>query len=85
MHKFQSHTAIYFGDDPLARLSQLKFKRFFIVTDPFMAKSGAADHAHPPTSERQRATLFFPMLRPTRRQILSWRGRSSCAGLARIA
>ena len=43
MHKFQSHTAIYFGDDPLARLSQLKFKRFFIVTDPFMAKSGAAD------------------------------------------
>ena len=43
MHKFQSHTAIYFGDDPLARLSQLKFKRYFIVTDPFMVKSGAAD------------------------------------------
>lgn len=60
MHKFQSHTAIYFGDDPLARLSQLKFKRFFIVTDPFMAKSGAADHAHPPASERQRTRCFFP-------------------------
>ena len=43
MHKCQSHTAIYFGDDPLARLSQLKFKRYFIVTDPFMVKSGAAD------------------------------------------
>lgn len=85
MHKFQSHTAIYFGDDPLARLSQLKFKRFFIVTDPFMAKSGAADMLSSAGFRTAANTLFFPMLRPTRRQILSWRGRSSCAGLARIA
>jgi len=41
MESFNTKTQIYFGDGSLERLSQLNCKRVFIVTDPFMVKSGA--------------------------------------------
>ncbi|MBU3092654.1 iron-containing alcohol dehydrogenase [Clostridium sp. CF011] len=41
MESFNIKTQIYFGDGSLERLSQLDCKRAFIVTDPFMVKSGA--------------------------------------------
>lgn len=41
MESFNIKTQIYFGDGALERLSQLNCKRAFIVTDPFMVKSGA--------------------------------------------
>lgn len=43
MESFNIKTQIYFGDGSLERLSQLNCKRVFIVTDPFMVKSGAID------------------------------------------
>ncbi|MBZ9606951.1 iron-containing alcohol dehydrogenase [Clostridium estertheticum] len=41
MESFNIKTQIYFGDGSLERLNQLDCKRAFIVTDPFMVKSGA--------------------------------------------
>jgi alcohol dehydrogenase class IV len=41
MESFGIKTQIYFGDGSLERLSQLNCDKVFIVTDPFMVKSGA--------------------------------------------
>ncbi|MBZ9634243.1 1-propanol dehydrogenase PduQ [Clostridium sp. FP1] len=41
MKSFNIKTQIYFGDDSLERLSKLNCHKVFIVTDPFMVKSGA--------------------------------------------
>ncbi len=44
MDVLQLNSKIYFGDDPLNRLRELEFKKFFIVTDPYMVKSGGIEH-----------------------------------------
>ena len=41
MESFNVKTQIYFGDGSLERLSRLDCKKVFVVTDPFMVKSGA--------------------------------------------
>lgn len=40
MKSFDIRTKIYFGDNSLDRLADLPYKRAFIITDPFVAKSG---------------------------------------------
>lgn len=40
MSDFKVETQVYFGNNPLQRLSEFKNERVFIVTDPFMIKSG---------------------------------------------
>ncbi len=40
MEKFRVKTDIFFGEGSLKRLGQLEYKKVFIVTDPFMIKSG---------------------------------------------
>ncbi|MEY8001381.1 1-propanol dehydrogenase PduQ [Clostridium sp. Mt-5] len=40
MSDFKVQTQVYFGNNPLQRLSEFKNERVFIVTDPFMIKSG---------------------------------------------
>lgn len=43
MESFKIKTGIYFGEGSLQYLKEIKSKRVFIVTDPFMVKSGAID------------------------------------------
>lgn len=43
MKKFGIHTKIYFGEDALSRLSQLKYQTAIVITDPFVVKSGMID------------------------------------------
>lgn len=40
MKSFEIRTKIFFGDDALDRLTQLPYKKVFIITDPFVVKSG---------------------------------------------
>lgn len=40
MKSFDIRTKIYFGDNSLDRLSDLPYKKAFIITDPFVVKSG---------------------------------------------
>ncbi len=40
MKSFEIKTKISFGDDALDRLTQLPYKKVFIITDPFVVKSG---------------------------------------------
>jgi alcohol dehydrogenase class IV len=40
MKKFEVITDIYFGESALDRLSQLEYKRVFIISDPFVVESG---------------------------------------------
>ncbi|WP_315118609.1 1-propanol dehydrogenase PduQ [uncultured Clostridium sp.] len=40
MNSFEIKTKIYFGESSLDMLSQIKDKKVFIITDPFMVKSG---------------------------------------------
>lgn len=44
MDVLQLNSKIYFGNDPLNRLRELDFKKIFIVTDPYMVKSGGVEH-----------------------------------------
>lgn len=41
MNSFYIHPQVYFGDDAMDRLLELKGKRVFVVADPFVVKSGA--------------------------------------------
>ncbi len=43
MKKFDIKTTIYFGEDALARLSQINAKHALIIADPFIVKSGMID------------------------------------------
>lgn len=43
MTQFNGRTKICYGGDAIASIEQLKAKRAFIVTDPFMVKTGFAD------------------------------------------
>lgn len=43
MQNFSIKTKIYFGQNSLEHLSEIKCKKAFIVTDPFMIKSGAVE------------------------------------------
>lgn len=45
MQSFTLHTAIHFGANSLSRLSQLDYKKIFIVSDPFVASSGIIKNA----------------------------------------
>ncbi len=40
MKSFDIRTKIYFGDNSLDRLADLPYKKAFIITDPFVVKSG---------------------------------------------
>ncbi len=40
MHKCSLKTSVYFGDNALTRLSQIKYKNVFIIADPFTVSSG---------------------------------------------
>ena len=40
MNSFDIKTKIYFGDNALDRLAELPQKKVFIITDPFVVKSG---------------------------------------------
>ena len=40
MKSFDIRTKIYFGENALDRLTDLPYKKAFIITDPFVAKSG---------------------------------------------
>lgn len=44
MKKFEVITDIYFGESALDRLSQLEYKRVFIISDPFVVESGLIRH-----------------------------------------
>ena len=43
MESFKIKTGMYFGEGSLQYLKEIKYKKVFIVTDPFMVKSGAID------------------------------------------
>ncbi|MDN9010173.1 1-propanol dehydrogenase PduQ [Brevibacillus laterosporus] len=43
MNHFQIKTSIHFGTDALSSLQRIENKRIFVVTDPFMIKSGMID------------------------------------------
>ncbi|MEG1003923.1 iron-containing alcohol dehydrogenase, partial [Clostridium sp.] len=43
MKNFEIKTNIYFGEGSLEYLQKIKGKKVFIVTDPFMVKSGTID------------------------------------------
>lgn len=43
MNSFSVRPTVFFCQNALEHLSELKFKRAFIVTDPFMVKSGVID------------------------------------------
>lgn len=40
MGNFKIGTEVHFGDDSLKRLNDFKDEKVFVVTDPFMVKSG---------------------------------------------
>ncbi len=44
MKKFEVITDIYFGESALDRLSQLEYKKVFIISDPFVVESGLIRH-----------------------------------------
>ena len=44
MKKFEVITDIYFGENALDRLSQLQYKKVFIISDPFVVESGLIRH-----------------------------------------
>lgn len=44
MKKFEVITDIYFGESALERLSQLQYKKVFIISDPFVVESGLIRH-----------------------------------------
>ena len=48
MKDFEVKTKIYFGDDALAHLGELKTDRVFIVADPFTVSSGLIEHVLEP-------------------------------------
>ena len=41
MNSFHIHPQVFFGDDAMDRLLELKGRRVFVVADPFVVKSGA--------------------------------------------
>lgn len=44
MNSFSVKPKVYFGQNALEHLSELKYKKAFIVTDPFMVKSGVIEN-----------------------------------------
>ena len=44
MDKFQVLTDIYFGDDSLARLAEIPYKKVFIIADPFVGQGDLIRH-----------------------------------------
>mgnify|MGYP000705455361 FL=1 len=48
MKEFEVKTKIYFGENALARLGDLKTDRVFIVADPFTVSSGLIEHVLEP-------------------------------------
>ena len=44
MDKFQVLTDIYFGDDSLARLAEIPYKKVFIIADPFVVQGDLIRH-----------------------------------------
>lgn len=56
MNKFVIGTRIYYGNNSLNRLTQLRAKRAFIVTDPFIIQSGAIDRI---IERLEKAQIFY--------------------------
>ena len=48
MKEFEVKTKIYFGENALARLGDLKTDRVFLVADPFTVSSGLIDYVLEP-------------------------------------
>ena len=56
MKSFDIRTKIYFGDNALDRLLELKYKKVMIITDPFIEKSGLLSSV---TERLQQAFIDF--------------------------
>ncbi len=52
MKEFEVKTKIYFGENALARLGDLKTDRVFIVADPFTVSSGLIEHVLEPLKKK---------------------------------
>ncbi|MDD7165268.1 MAG: iron-containing alcohol dehydrogenase [Clostridia bacterium] len=59
MKEFEVKTKIYFGENALARLGDLKTDRVFIVADPFTVSSGLIDHVLEPLKKKGIAYSVF--------------------------
>ena len=59
MKEFEVKTKIYFGENALARLGNLKTDRVFIVADPFTVSSGLIDHILEPLKKSNIAYSVF--------------------------
>ena len=59
MKDFEVKTKIYFGDDALAHLGELKTDRVFIVADPFTVSSGLIDHITNPLKKNDISYSIF--------------------------
>ncbi|MPQ30870.1 iron-containing alcohol dehydrogenase [Clostridium estertheticum] len=64
MESFNVKTQIYFGDGSLERLSRLNCHKVFIVTDPFMVKSGAIKKITDEVSKGNAKYLVFSDIVP---------------------
>ena len=51
MKNFDIKTKIYFGENSLARLKELKAKKVFVVADPFVISSGLISYIENPLNE----------------------------------
>ena len=59
MKKFEVLTDIYFGENALARLSELTYEKVFIVSDPFVVESGLIRHIVKPLEKSKIAYEIF--------------------------
>ncbi|XOS93531.1 hypothetical protein ACLMAB_08640 [Brevibacillus laterosporus] len=59
MNHFQIKTLIHFGTDALSSLQRIENKRIFVVTDPFMIKSGMIDKVKLQLEEKKRTYHYF--------------------------
>jgi 1-propanol dehydrogenase len=64
MDSFNVKTQIYFGEGSLERLSRLNCQRVFIVTDPFMVKSGTINKITDEVSKGNSKYLVFSDIVP---------------------
>ncbi|MBR6765414.1 MAG: iron-containing alcohol dehydrogenase [Clostridia bacterium] len=59
MKKFEVITDIYFGENALDRLSQLDYKKVFVVADPFVVESGLVRHVTRPLEKASISYVLY--------------------------
>lgn len=64
MNHFQIKTSIHFGTDALSSLQRIEKKRIFVVTDPFMIKSGMIDKVKLQLEEKNEHITIFHNIVP---------------------